>query len=453
MSRFQPRDSIVASQQYVLVTEATAVGEVDLNIVSGVGAMRFFQVFFWLALGAPVAVSAVALPQPASAAGYTATQALPAQTIQDFLAKPSALLDQFPDGGAEMIAKIRDLAASDPATLNPIIGLLANANFKQASAIGTGLGQTALMAVKTDQAYANAIQQALVAANNAPGRSAVSNPSPGATQPTIGNAITTKDQVEGQTDTGTQTIVTGNPIYLNEVVRTGATGKAELLFADRTNLTVAPVTVIRLDKFVYDPSAGTGVVELVADSGAFRFITGVQDHKDYTIKTPFATMGVRGTEFDVVITPSGVEIQLLSGSLTVTTVSGQTITMSTAGEIVMVASNGDVTYPPATTQPIVDVADLGQPTTNITVADALAAFGAVTGGVGTGATGAGGGGGGGGGGGSVQAFTGGGGGGGSGTAGGGSSFQFTTPTNFFSLSFTSPSSSPGSTPTPSVSPH
>jgi hypothetical protein len=451
MSRFQPRDSIVASQQYVLVTEATAVGEVDLNIVSGVGAMRFFQVFFWLALGAPVAVSAVALPQPASAAVYTAAQALPAQTIQDFLGKPSALLDQYPDGGAEMIAKVRDLTASDPATLNPIIGLLANANFKQASAIGTGLGQTALMAVKTDQAYANAIQQALVAANNAPGRSVVSSPSPGA-QPTIGNAITTKDQVEGQTDTGTQTIVTGNPIYLNEVVRTGATGKAELLFADRTNLTVAPVTVIRLDKFVYDPSAGTGVVELVADSGAFRFITGVQDHKDYTIKTPFATMGVRGTEFDVVVTPSGVEIQLLSGSLTVTTVSGQTITMSTAGEIVMVASNGDVTYPPATTQPIVDVADLGQPTTNITVADALAAFGAVTGGVGTGATGAGGGGGGGGGGGSVQAFTGGGGG-GTGTAGGGSSFQFNTPTNFFSLNFTSPSYSPGSSPSSTVSGH
>jgi hypothetical protein len=455
MSRFQPRESIVASQQYVLITEATAVGEVDLNIVSGVGAMRFFQVFFWLALGAPVAVCAVALPQPVSAAVYTAAQALPAQAIQDFLGKPSALLDQYPDGGAEMIAKVRDLAASDPATLNPIISLLASANFKQASAIGTGLGQTALMAVKTDQAYANAIQQALVAANSAPGRSAVSSPSPGAAQPTIGNAITTKDQVEGQTDTGTQTIVTGNPVYLNEVVRTGVTGKAELLFADRTNLTIAPVTVIRLDKFVYDPSAGTGVVELVADSGAFRFITGVQDHKDYTIKTPFATMGVRGTEFDVVVTPSGVEIQLLSGSLTVTTVSGQTITMSTAGEIVTVASNGDVTYPPATTQPIVDVADLGQPTTNITVADALAAFGAVTGGTGTGAsdTGGAGGGGGGGGGGSVQAFTGGGGGGGSGTAGGGSSFQFTTPTNFFSLNFTSPSSSPGSSPSSSVSGH
>ena len=128
------------------------------------------------------------------------------------------------------------------------------------------------------------------------------------------------------------------------MVRTGVSGKAQLLFADRTNLSIAPVTEIRLDKFVYDPSAGSGgVVELVANSGSFRFITGVQAHEAYSIKTPFATMGVRGTEFIAVITSQGLEIQVLSGSVVVTTISGQQITL-TAGEVLTVDSTGTPTW-------------------------------------------------------------------------------------------------------------
>ena len=139
--------------------------------------------------------------------------------------------------------------------------------------------------------------------------------------------MTTVDQVEGQTEKGTLPIATGNEIFLDEVVRTGMTGKAQMLLADHTNLAIAPVTTIRLDKFVYDPSGGKGVVELVADSGAFRFITGLQAHENYTIKTPYATMGVRGTEFIVVMTPDGVQIQLNSGGLVVTTISGKVVTL------------------------------------------------------------------------------------------------------------------------------
>jgi hypothetical protein len=415
--------------------------------------MRVSHAFLLVALGTPLAVSAVALPQPATAAIYSQAQALTAQAIQEFIANPDALLTQYPEGGAEMISRVRDLSASDPATLNPIIGLLAKANGKQAGAIGTGLGQTALMAVKTDQAYANEIQTALAKAMSSPpgnnGRALSGNTNgPQSTQSHIGDAITTKNQVEGQTEQGQGLVSAGSAIYLNEVVRTGADSKAEMLLADRTNLTVAPQTVIRLDKFVYDPNGQNGVVELVADSGAFRFITGLQPHQDYAIKTPFATIGVRGTEFIVNITPDGVQIQLISGELTITTVSGQTITMNAPNTVVTVSSNGTVQGPSPSNAPIVNFADLGPPTTNITVADALAAFNAVTGDQGTAAATGGGGGGGGG---SVTAFSGGGGG---GTGGNEnlSTFVVNTPSNFFSLSFTSSSSSPGNTPNTPVSP-
>jgi hypothetical protein len=380
-------------------------------------------------------------------------QAQPGElTAQQFQADPTQLLKNFPDGGPLMVTQIRQLTLADPADLSLIVNLLPKANGAQGTAIGTGLGQAALASVTTNQAYATAIQQAVAdkAGSGSGGNAAAS------AQPKIGSAVTTTDQVEGQTENGSQPIATGNAIFLNEVVRTGVSGKAQMLFADRTNLTIAPVTTIRLDKFVYDPSNGSGVMELVADAGAFRFITGVQDHKDYSIKTPFATMGVRGTEFIAVITSQGVEIQVTSGSVVVTTISGQQVTL-TAGEVLTVDSTGTPHGPTQNSQPIVNFADLGPPVTNLSFADALDAFSAVTGNVGTGTAGGvggGGGGAGGGGGGSVTAFSGGGGGSG-GTTPNLSTFVFTTPSNFFALNFTSSGSTPATTNTPTapVSPH
>jgi hypothetical protein len=116
-------------------------------------------------LGALVAVFLASF-SPAIAAVYPPDRALPAQAIQQFVADPAALLAQYPNGGPQLIAEVRDLAASDPATLKLLLGLLKSASADQASAIGTGLGQVAVMAVKTDEAYATQIQEDVVAAQN-----------------------------------------------------------------------------------------------------------------------------------------------------------------------------------------------------------------------------------------------------------------------------------------------
>ncbi len=237
-------------------------------------------------------------------------------------------------------------------------------------------------------------------------------------------------------------------------MRTGSTGKAQLLFADRTNLTVAPMTNIRLDKFVYDPGGGTqGNVVVVATEGSFRFITGILPHEDYSIKTPYATMGIRGTEFICVITSSGLQVQVISGVVIVTTISGQVITL-TAGQLLSVSTTGVPSGPTQASDPIVNFADLGPPITNTSFADALNAFSAVTGGQGTGATGAGGGGGGGGGGVGGTGSTGGGGGGGS-VVPNLTTVVTTTTSNPFALNLTGSASTPSSTTTTvqSVSPH
>jgi len=128
--------------------------------------MLNFRTFQCAILGAAIAGCALAPLSPAMAAVYSSQQALPAQTVQQFLANPAALLTQYPNGGPAMITEIRNLAASDPATLKALVGLLASANSDQASAIGTGLGQVAVMAVRTDPSFANDIQGAVVTSQN-----------------------------------------------------------------------------------------------------------------------------------------------------------------------------------------------------------------------------------------------------------------------------------------------
>lgn len=99
----------------------------------------------------------------AHAACYDARQQLPAQTVSAFMTNPAQLLTQFPNGGAQLISQIRDLTASDPATLPAIVGLLASANNDQQSAIGSGLGQAYRICLRPDQAFATQVQQAIAA--------------------------------------------------------------------------------------------------------------------------------------------------------------------------------------------------------------------------------------------------------------------------------------------------
>jgi hypothetical protein len=122
-----------------------------------------------LAAVASVTLTVAAL-SPARAACYTPAQQLPAQTISAFKVDPAQLLGQFRDGGAIMIGQIRDLVASDPTTLPLIIALLGNPNITadQVNAIGFGLGQSALVCLRVDQAFATEIQHLVAATNNDP---------------------------------------------------------------------------------------------------------------------------------------------------------------------------------------------------------------------------------------------------------------------------------------------
>ena len=76
---------------------------------------------------------------------------------------------------------------------------------------------------------------------------------------------------------------------------------------------------------------------------------------------------MHGTEFYVVITPTGLQIQLVSGHCDHDEF-GQDHRSTTPDTVVTIDSHGNVQGPTAAGQPIVNFADLGAPVTSLTLA-------------------------------------------------------------------------------------
>jgi hypothetical protein len=157
----------------------------------------------------------------------------------------------------------------------------------------------------------------------------------------IGKATITKNQVRGILGTDQRPINVGSDVFSDELVQTGSGSLARLVFLDNTDLAVGPQSEVRLDKFVYDPQGKTGDVVIHLSRGAFRFVTGTLPHRSYNIVTPYATLAVRGTVFDVVATNQKVDVLLKSGGVDAQ-VGNQSVSLDTTTNFMSAAADGTV---------------------------------------------------------------------------------------------------------------
>ena len=152
----------------------------------------------------------------------------------------------------------------------------------------------------------------------------------------IGVAAAVKNQVTGNA----RPLVAGSDVRVREVVRTGADSMAQLLFLDETSLSIGPQSEVTLDRFVYDPNRRTGNVVFNTGRGVFRFVSGSQQPASYQIKTPVATIGVRGTVVDW-ISQIGKTIYIqVHGIGDYTLPNGQVITLDKPGSALIVYQDG-----------------------------------------------------------------------------------------------------------------
>ncbi len=103
-----------------------------------------------------------------------------------------------------------------------------------------------------------------------------------------------------------RTVILGDNIVQNEKIDTSGAGLVQILLADGTTFTVGPNSSISIDRFVYNPGAGTAEVTATMTRGVFRFIGGRTSKTEGGVKlnTPVGTVGIRGGMVDINLSPS-----------------------------------------------------------------------------------------------------------------------------------------------------
>ncbi len=116
-----------------------------------------------------------------------------------------------------------------------------------------------------------------------------------------GKVLYTKGVVSGQSE-GTQIrfLAKGEAFFVGDQISTGKKSFAVVEFADGTKMTIRPESVFVIDEYLYNGSEEKAFFSLV--KGGLRALTGLMGKRNtdaYRIRTPIATLGIRGTEFDM----------------------------------------------------------------------------------------------------------------------------------------------------------
>jgi len=141
---------------------------------------------------------------------------------------------------------------------------------------------------------------------------------------------------------------TGDPLFQGDVVETGDGDSAiRMLLADQTTFSLSSDARIALDDLTFDPQTQAGNLSVSILKGVFIFTSGQvakTDPSQMTVKTPVATIGIRGTVVTGKLDELGGQFTILDGAISVVTNEGS-VQLSEAGATTQVTN---INAPPST---------------------------------------------------------------------------------------------------------
>jgi hypothetical protein len=111
----------------------------------------------------------------------------------------------------------------------------------------------------------------------------------------VGTAAAVNPAAQARGGGGARTIVIGQSIAHKERIQTTSAGSVQLLFLDKTSMTIGPNSDLAIDEYVYDPASNTGKLAATLSKGVMRFVGGQISHAgNAQVTTPNAVVGIRG---------------------------------------------------------------------------------------------------------------------------------------------------------------
>ena len=207
-------------------------------------------------------------------------------------------------------------------------------------------------------------------------------PAPTNVTPVAGTATLVTGHVSAATPSGEiRDLEKGGPVYPGETITTASASYVNIEFSDGGRVLLRPETRFAIERYQYAGGAQAPATQQASAQpaqqesaffrllkGGFRAVSGLIGHtrrEDYAVQTPVATIGIRGTDYEVRlcqgdcgdITPTpkdGLYGGVQSGAIALDNSGGTTTT--TAGQYVFIQGLSTVGQPLATRP-----AALGQP--------------------------------------------------------------------------------------------
>ena len=125
----------------------------------------------------------------------------------------------------------------------------------------------------------------------------------------VGNVGAVNPQATGTPPSASaaHALAIGGSVVNREKIVTSAEGTTQVSFIDKSTLNVGRNSSVVIDKFVYDQSAGTGEMATSMTKGVLRFVGGQVSHTNgASVKTPVATIGIRGGTMTISFCPAAI---------------------------------------------------------------------------------------------------------------------------------------------------
>jgi hypothetical protein len=123
-----------------------------------------------------------------------------------------------------------------------------------------------------------------------------------------------------------------------EALRTDRDSSIAVKFVDGSELSVEAQSEVVLSDYLFDPNAATGATGVISlNSGLFHFNSNDVPDGGLVLKTPVATIGIRGTQFLVTVQDETTIVDILEGTVEVTPLGGGAAVTCEGGQSILVA--------------------------------------------------------------------------------------------------------------------
>lgn len=153
-----------------------------------------------------------------------------------------------------------------------------------------------------------------------------------------GRVVAVQQNATVTTAQGRERLIAGSSVLVGDVIDTGPGGSAQLVFGDDTKIAVGPNARFEVVEALFN-RGGSSRFTVTALRGSFRFISGRSPSSSYSINTPTATIGIRGTAFDFAAGGRrGTDVLLLQGAVQIC--GGSCAVVSAIDSVTNVGSGG-----------------------------------------------------------------------------------------------------------------